>query len=77
MADPITLSPTSEDAENLAILTADGTSPTNAIRHALELAARQKHQADLRADAARLAANPDYQAEIRALRDEVDELRAW
>ena len=76
MADPITLRPTSEDAENLAILTADGTSPTNAIRHALELAAHQKHQADLRADAARLAANPDYQAEIQAVRDELDELRA-
>jgi hypothetical protein len=32
---------------------------------------------DLRADAARLAANPEYQAEIRAVREELDELRAW
>jgi hypothetical protein len=77
MAAPITFRPTSEDAANLAILTADGTSPSRAIRHALELAARQKHQADLRADAARLAANPDYQAEIRAVRDELDALRGW
>ncbi len=77
MADPITFRPTAEDTENLAILTADGTSPTRAIRSALELAAHQKHQADLRADAARLAANPDYQAEIRAVRDDLDELRAW
>jgi hypothetical protein len=34
-------------------------------------------QEDLRADAARLAANPEYQAEIRAVREELDELRAW
>ena len=76
MADPITFRPTAEDTENLAILTADGTSPTRAIRSALALAAHQKHQADLRADAARLAANSEYQAEIRAVRDELDELRA-
>ena len=77
MADPITFRPTSEDTENLAILTADGTSPTHAIRHALEIAAHSKRQEDLRADAARLAANPEYQAEIRAVREELDELRAW
>ena len=77
MADPITFRPTSEDTENLAILTADGTSPTHAIRHALEIAAHSKRQQDLRADAARLAANPEYQAEIRAVREELDELRAW
>lgn len=77
MADPITFRPTPEDAHNLAILTADGTSPTHALRHALKLAAREKHQADLRADAAKLAANPEYQAEIRAIREELDELRAW
>jgi hypothetical protein len=31
----------------------------------------------LRADAARSAANPEYQAEARAIREEPDELRAW
>lgn len=77
MADPITFRPTAKDTENLAILTADGTTPSHAIRHALELAAHSKRQADLRADAARLAANPEYQAEIRAVREELDELRAW
>jgi hypothetical protein len=77
MADPITFRPTVEDTENLAILTADGTSPTRAIRHALEIAAHSKRQEDLRADAARLAADPEYQAEIRAVREELDELRAW
>lgn len=72
-----TFRPTAEDTENLAILTADGTSPTHAIRHALEIAAHNKRQEDLRADAARLAANPEYQAEIRAVREELDELGAW
>ncbi len=75
VADPITFHPTAEDTENLAILTADGTSPTRAIRHALKVAARNKPQKDLRADAARLAANPEYQAEIRVVREELDELR--
>ena len=77
MADPITFRPTPEDVKNLAILTADGTSPTHALRQALELAAREKHQADLRADAARLMADPEYQAEVRAVRAELDELSAW
>ena len=77
IADPITFRPTAEDSENLAILMADSTSPTHAIRHALEIAARSKRQEDLRADTARLAANPEYQAEIRAVREELDELRAW
>jgi ribosomal protein L19E len=34
-------------------------------------------QRRISADAARLAANPEYQAEIRAVREELDELRAW
>jgi hypothetical protein len=77
MTDPMTFRPTAEDTKNLAILTSDGTSPTHAIRHALEIAARNKRQEDLGADAARLAANPEYQDEIRAVREEPDELRAW
>jgi len=77
MADPITFRPTVDDAKNLAALTADGTTPTHAIRHALEVAAREKRQADLRADAERLMATPEYLAEVRAVREELDELRAW
>jgi hypothetical protein len=72
MTDLITFRPTAEDTENLAILTADGTSPTQAIRRALEIAANRNRQEDLRADAARLAANPEYQAEIRAVREELE-----
>jgi hypothetical protein len=53
------------------------TSSTSARRDALEIAAHNKRQEDLRADAALLAANPEYQAEIRAIREELDELRAW
>ncbi|GAB2860400.1 hypothetical protein GCM10027176_73200 [Actinoallomurus bryophytorum] len=77
MADPITFRPTIDDAKNLAALTADGTTPTHAIRHALEVAAREKRQADLRADAEHLMATPEYLAEVRAVREELDELRAW
>ncbi len=77
MADPITFRPTAEDTANLAVLTADGSSTTHAIRHALELAAREKRQADLRADAARLMNNPEYLAEVQAVRSEMDELSAW
>lgn len=77
MADPITFRPTQEDLNNLAVLTADGTTPTHALRQALELAAREKRQSDLRADAARLMANPEYQAEVRAVRAELEELSAW
>ncbi len=77
MADPITFRPTGEDAANLALLTADGSSTTHAIRHALELAAREKRQTDLRADAARLMSNPEYLAEVETVRAELDELSAW
>jgi ribosomal protein L19E len=77
MADPITFRPTVEDTANLAVLTADGASVTHAIRQALKIAAHEKHTADMRADAARLMANPEYIEEIRAVREEMDELRAW
>lgn len=40
-------------------------------------AAHEKRQADLRADAASLRANPEYQAEVSAVREEMNELRAW
>jgi hypothetical protein len=39
--------------------------------------ALQTRNGILRANAARLAANPEYQSEIRAVRGELDELRAW
>jgi hypothetical protein len=42
----------------------------------LELAAHEKHQSDLRADAARLMADPEYPAEVRAVRAELDDLSA-
>lgn len=76
MAESITFHPTAEDADIRAVLIADGTSPAQALRHALALAARQKHQAGLRADAVQLAANPEYQAEVRAIREELDDLHA-
>lgn len=77
MADVITFRPSAQDAANLEQLTADGTSVTHAIRQALEMAAHEKRLADMRADAARLMANPEYLEEIRAVREDMDELRAW
>ena len=44
---------------------------------AMQAAAHAKRQADLRADAARLMADPEYTAEVRAVRAELDELSAW
>jgi hypothetical protein len=51
--------------------------PRPASRRSKQLAAHNKRQEDLRADAARLAADPEYQADIRAVREDLDELRAW
>jgi hypothetical protein len=77
MADPITFRPTAADTENLATLTAEGATPTEAIRSALREAARAKRRADLRADAERLMSNPEYVAEIKAVQEEMEDLRAW
>jgi hypothetical protein len=77
MADPITFRPTEQDAANLAVLTADGSSVSHAIRQALEVAAHEKRVADMKADAARLMANPEYLEEVRAVREEMDSLSAW
>ena len=76
MADPITFRPTVRIRRTSP--SSRPTAPANPRHPARAGTGRdKKHQADLRADAARLAANPDYQAEIRAVREELDELRAW
>jgi hypothetical protein len=67
--------PDSDDA--LAELTRYGQSKTAAIKAALVLAARAQRQDRLRAEAAALAADPEDLAEIRAVRQEMDALRAW
>jgi hypothetical protein len=65
----------SEDA--LAELTANGQNKTDAIKAALILAAQAQRRERLRAEAAALAADPEDLAEIRAVREEMDDLRAW
>jgi hypothetical protein len=77
MADPITFRPTAEDTKNLATLTSDGASPTEAIRSALREAVREKRRAELRADARRLADDPEYLAEVKVIQEEMRDLRAW
>jgi hypothetical protein len=69
------IDPDSDDA--LAELTRHGQSKTAAIKAALVLAARAQRQDRLRAETAALAANPEDLAEIRAVRQEMDALRAW
>ena len=59
----------------LAVLRAEGMSDSQAVRSALtEARARRRRRVALREEARRLAADPGDRAEIRALRDELDEL---
>ena len=67
--------PESENA--LAELTEGGQSKTDVIKAALIMAAEVQRRERLRAEAAALAADPDDAAEIRAVREELDDLRAW
>lgn len=66
--------PESEAA--LAELTAHGQNRTAAIKAALMLAARIQRAERLRAEATALAADPEDLAEIRAVRQDMDVLRA-
>ncbi|RZS31330.1 hypothetical protein EV193_11419 [Herbihabitans rhizosphaerae] len=61
----------------LAELTADGRSVSAAIRDAVLDAARAKRAEALRAEALALAADPDDVAEMRAVRADLEPLRAW
>jgi hypothetical protein len=61
----------------LADLTVDGDSPEAAIRLAVLSAWRARRDERVRAQAEAIAADPDDQAEIRAIHSELDDLRAW
>lgn len=61
----------------LGLLTADGASQSDAIRQALITAARQRRRERLRAEAQRLAADPEYQAEVASVQADMEALRAW
>jgi Arc/MetJ-type ribon-helix-helix transcriptional regulator len=62
--------------EALAMLTADGTSVSEAIRRALADALRQERRRQMREEALRDMADPEYVAESRRLLEEMEQLRA-
>jgi hypothetical protein len=67
--------PESEAA--LAELTHPGQGKTAVIKAALLLAAQTRRRERVRAEAAALATDPVDLAEIRAVREDMDTLRAW
>lgn len=58
-------------------LMSDGESRSAAIRAAILAAAREHRRARLRAEAERLAADPDDVAAVRAAQADLESLRAW
>ena len=77
MAHTITFRP-DEDAERaLAVLTADGTAVSAAVRSALIDAARARAQHRVRAEAEALAADAADRAESAQVLRDMETLRAW
>lgn len=77
MAETITFRPDEDTQLALAVLTADGTPVSRAVRAALIEAARTRAGQVLRAEASALAGDEDDRAEAaRVLRD-METLRAW
>jgi len=77
MAQTITFRP-DEDAERaLAVLTADGTTVSTAVRSALIDAARVRAEQRLRAEAEALAADAADRAEAAQVLRDMETLRAW
>ncbi len=77
MAETITFRPDEDASRALSVLTQDGTPVSTAVRGALIDAARARVKAQLRAEAAGLAADQEDRAEAaRVLRD-METLRAW
>lgn len=77
MADTITFRPDEDARRALAVLTADGSSVSTAVRAALIEAARLAAQERLRAEAAALAADPLDRAESAQVLRDMETLRAW
>ncbi|MFG1875155.1 hypothetical protein ACGFIV_09985 [Sphaerisporangium sp. NPDC049003] len=61
----------------LSELTADGRSTTEVIREAIHIAGRLRWVEQARADAERLANDPDDIAEIRAIHRDLGDSDAW
>ena len=77
MADTITFRPDEDARRALAVLTADGSSVSTAVRAALIEAARLAAQEHLRAEAAALAADLLDRAESAQVLRDMETLRAW
>lgn len=77
VVDTITFRPDQDTQRALAALTADGTSVSGAVRSALIEAARSRAEAQLRAEAESLAADPADRAEAAQVLRDMETLRAW
>ncbi|MFF0312314.1 hypothetical protein ACFYSC_33180 [Streptosporangium sp. NPDC004379] len=61
----------------LSELTADGRSTNEVVREAIHIAGRLRWMEQARADAERLASDPDDLAEIRAIQRALGDADAW
>ncbi|MBC3763519.1 hypothetical protein ACUN7V_15930 [Quadrisphaera oryzae] len=77
MPETITFRPDEDARRALAVLTADGSSVSTAVRAALIEAARAVVQEQLRAEASALAADPLDRAESAQVLRDMEALRAW
>jgi Arc/MetJ-type ribon-helix-helix transcriptional regulator len=73
----ITVRADAEIADALDELMSDGGTRSSVVRAAILAAARKHRRARLRAEAERLAADPEDAAEMRAVREDMESLRAW
>lgn len=61
----------------LTALTADGTTNSEAIRQALADAVRMRRREKMRRESLEIMNDPAELAEMRAIQQEMEELRAW
>jgi hypothetical protein len=73
----ITFRPDEVTERALAVLTADGTPVSTAVRTALIETARRRTEQHLRAEATAIAADPEDRAEAAAVLRDMEVLRAW
>ena len=77
MRETITFRPDEDAQRALAVLTADGTPVSTAVRAALIETARARGQARVRAEAADLALDDADRAEAAQVLRDMETLRAW
>jgi hypothetical protein len=77
VAQTISFRPDEDTERALAVLTADGTPVSLAVRTALIETARRHLEQDIRAEAAAVAADEADRAEAAAILRDMEALRAW